>query len=25
VNVAAREIVVTPPEGLLELNGDWRS
>ncbi len=25
VNVAAREVVVTPPEGLLELNGDWRT
>lgn len=24
VDVAARRIVVTPPEGLLELNGDWR-
>jgi len=24
VNVAAHRIVVTPPEGLLELNGDWR-
>ncbi|MGE3276070.1 MAG: ribosome maturation factor RimM [Vicinamibacterales bacterium] len=25
VDVAARRVVVTPPEGLLELNGDWRS
>lgn len=24
VEVAARRIVVTPPDGLLELNGDWR-
>lgn len=24
VDIAARRIVVTPPEGLLELNGDWR-
>ncbi|MEW6319790.1 MAG: ribosome maturation factor RimM [Acidobacteriota bacterium] len=24
VDVAARRIVVTPPPGLLELNGDWR-
>lgn len=24
VDVAARRVVVTPPEGLLELNGDWR-
>lgn len=24
VDVAAKRIVVTPPEGLLELNGDWR-
>jgi 16S rRNA processing protein RimM len=24
VNVAARKIVVTPPEGLLEVNGEWR-
>ena len=24
VDVAAKKIVVTPPEGLLEVNGDWR-
>lgn len=24
VDVAAKTIVVTPPEGLLEVNGDWR-
>jgi 16S rRNA processing protein RimM len=24
VDVAAKRIVVTPPEGLLEVNGDWR-
>jgi 16S rRNA processing protein RimM len=24
VDVAARRIVVRPPEGLLELNGEWR-
>ena len=24
VDVAAKRIVVTPPEGLLELNGEWR-
>jgi 16S rRNA processing protein RimM len=24
VDVATRRIVVTPPQGLLELNGDWR-
>lgn len=25
VDVAAKRIVVTPPEGLLEVNGDWRA
>ncbi len=25
VDVAQKRIVVTPPEGLLELNGDWRA
>lgn len=25
VDVTAKRIVVTPPEGLLEVNGDWRS
>jgi hypothetical protein len=25
VDVAAKQIVVTPPDGLLEVNGDWRS
>jgi 16S rRNA processing protein RimM len=25
IDVAAKTIVVTPPEGLLEVNGDWRS
>jgi 16S rRNA processing protein RimM len=24
IDVAARKIVVTPPQGLLEVNGDWR-
>jgi 16S rRNA processing protein RimM len=24
VDVAGKRIVVTPPEGLLEVNGDWR-
>lgn len=24
IDVAAKRIVVTPPEGLLEVNGDWR-
>lgn len=24
VDIAARRIIVTPPEGLLELSGDWR-
>lgn len=24
IDVAAKKIVVTPPEGLLEVNGDWR-
>lgn len=24
VNIAAKRIVVTPPDGLLEVNGDWR-
>jgi ribosomal 30S subunit maturation factor RimM len=24
VDVGAKKIVVTPPPGLLELNGDWR-
>ena len=25
VDVAAKRIVVTPPEGLLEVNGEWRA
>jgi 16S rRNA processing protein RimM len=25
IDVAAKRIVVTPPEGLLEVNGEWRS
>jgi hypothetical protein len=25
VDLAARRITVRPPEGLLELNGEWRS
>jgi 16S rRNA processing protein RimM len=24
IDVAAKRIVVTPPEGLLEVNGEWR-
>jgi 16S rRNA processing protein RimM len=24
VDIAAKRIVVTPPEGLLEVNGEWR-
>jgi hypothetical protein len=25
IDVAAKRIVVTPPAGLLEVNGEWRS
>jgi ribosomal 30S subunit maturation factor RimM len=24
IDIAAKRIVVTPPEGLLEVNGEWR-
>ena len=24
IDVAAKRIVITPPEGLLEVNGEWR-